>query len=380
MIKGLLLALAVQTVPFDGGTAEVRHLASLEFPWSMCVLPDGKLLVSEKPGRLRIYDNGQLSAPIAGVPKVVYKDQGGLQGIARDPNFASNRLIYLYYVEADPSGRRNPRDPWDKRLGPPSKGDDYLLKGGVVARARLDNMTLRDVRVIWRQTPKKVGRGHFGGRLIFAPDGTLFITSGDRMRFSPAQDRSSNLGKIVRIKTDGTIPQDNPFVGRTDVRPDIWSLGVRNPLGGAIHPRTGKLWVHEMGPWGADELNLALPGRNFGWPVVSNGRHYDGSAIPDPDTNKAFHASQVFWNPVISPSGMIFYKGALFPKWRGNILIGGLSSKSLVRVKLEGNTVRQEERIVLHKRIRDVCEAPDGSILLLTDDKAGELLRLTPGP
>lgn len=380
MLASLLVALSIQqSVPVNGGSIRVERLANLEFPWSMCFLPDGALLISEKPGRLRIYRDGALGQPINGVPKVVYKGQGGLEGITRDPKFATNHLLYLYFVEADPSGRRNPNDPWDKRLGQESKDDDNLLKGGAVARARLDGNTLSNVKVIWRQTPKKLGRGHFGGRLVFAPDGTLFITSGERQRFTPAQDMNSNLGKIVRINTDGTIPKNNPFVTKRNARSDIWSLGHRNPLGAAINPSTGQLWVNEMGPWGGDELNISLPGKNFGWPVVSSGQHYNGDSIADPDTHPQFQRSQVFWNPVISPSGMIFYTGKLFPKWQGNVFIGGLSSQSLVRIRIEGNIVREEERIVLHKRIRDVCQAPDGSIYLLTDEENGELLRLTPG-
>ena len=225
-----------------------------------------------------------------------------------------------------------------------------------------------------------IGRGHYGGRLAFAPDGKLFITSGDRQRFEPAQDLAGNLGKVVRINADGSIPEDNPFVGKKGARPDIWSLGHRNPLGAAINPSTKQLWIHEMGPRQGDEINVPEPGKNYGWPIVSNGDNYDGSVIPDHSTRPEFAAPLTYWYPAISPSGLIFYTGTLFADWRGNALLGSQSTETLVRLTLDGNTVKAEERIPLHRRIRDVVQAPDGSVLLLTDAKDGELLRLTPVP
>jgi glucose/arabinose dehydrogenase len=232
--------------------------------------------------------------------------------------------------------------------------------------------------VIWRQEPKTIARGHFGHRLVFGRDGTLFITSGDRMRFDPAQDLSSNLGKVVRINRDGTIPKDNPFVGKSGAREDNWTLGHRNMLAAVVHPTSGHLWVFEMGPLGGDEMNLIERGRNYGWPVVSNGDNYDKSPIPDHSTKSEFEAPVRWWTPVISPSGAMVYDGSLFP-WRGNIVVGGLSSKAVIRLSLDGTKVTSEERIDMQRRIRDVIQARDGAVLAITDDKNGELLRLTPG-
>ncbi len=255
---------------------------------------------------------------------------------------------------------------------------DNILRGGVVARARLEGNQLRDVQVIWRQVPKTVGRGHFGNRIIFAPDGKLFITSGERMRFDPAQSLASNLGKVVRINPDGSVPADNPFQGKEGSRGDIWSYGHRNILAAAVDASTGRLWVVEMGPLGGDELNLIERGKNYGWPLVSNGDNYSGPMIPDHPTRREFQAPVRTWTPVISPSGATFYRGALFTGWRGSMLVGGLSSQALVRFSLDGERVAIEERINMGRRIRDVIEAPDGSLLLIIDNKSGDLLRLTP--
>jgi aldose sugar dehydrogenase len=228
--------------------------------------------------------------------------------------------------------------------------------------------------------PKTVGRGHFALRLTFAPNGTLFVTSGERMRFEPAQSLSSNLGKVVRINRDGSTPPDNPYAGRQDARADLWSVGHRNLLAAAVHPPSGQLWVLEMGPQGGDELNVIAAGKNYGWPVVSNGDNYDGSPIPDHPSKKEFEAPVRTWTPVLSPSGMLFYGGALFPSWRGNLLAGGLSSKAIIRLRLDGTRIVDEERIDMKRRIRDVIEAPDGALLVIVDDKKGELLRLSPAP
>jgi len=369
---------ADEVVQTKSGPVKVERLATLVEPWGMAVLPDGRLLVTEKPGRLRLYSEGRLSEPIGGVPAVAYRGQGGLLDVEVDPAFARNGLVYLYYSEAAESQPKDARDVHDPRTGPDFDKEDNLLKGGAVARGRLDGTALRDVQVIWRQVPKTIGRGHFGGRLAFAPDGKLFITSGDRQRFDPAQDLASNLGKVVRIDPDGSIPQDNPFAKKDGARPDIWSLGHRNPLGAAIHPTTKALWIHEMGPWHGDEINVPEAGKNYGWPIVSNGDNYDGTPIPDHPTRPELVAPLEYWRPVISPSGLAFYAGGLFKDWRGSLLIGGLSSEALIRLTLEGNVVKSEERIGLRRRVRDVVEAPDGAVLLLTDAKDGELLRLTP--
>jgi aldose sugar dehydrogenase len=386
VVAATLPVLAVaQTRPGDvtvkpTNSVRIEKLATLEFPWGMALLPDGRLLVTEKPGRLRIFANGKLSAPLENVPKVTYiqkpSEQGGLLDVAVDPDFAQNRRIYLSYSEEAP--QKTPQaETDDRRFAGFLDLKDNRLMGGAVTRATLDGNRLADTQVIWRQEPKTIGRGHFGHRLVFGRDGTLFITSGDRMRFDPAQSPAASLGKVVRINRDGSIPKDNPFVGKPDARGDIWSLGHRNMLAAAVHPGTGQLWVGEMGPLGGDELNMVERGANHGWPVVSNGDNYDKSPIPDHNTRPEFKAPVRTWTPVISPSGALFYDGTLFP-WRGNLIMGGLSSKALIRLTVDGAKVTGEERIDMQRRIRDVVQASDGALLVITDDKSGELLRLTP--
>ncbi|HEX7330441.1 MAG TPA: PQQ-dependent sugar dehydrogenase [Pyrinomonadaceae bacterium] len=376
-----------QTTPPDvvtssAGNIRIERLATLELPWGMALLPDGRLLITEKPGRLRIWANGKMSEPVQGVPKVVYRgtpsEQGGLLDVEIDPDFARNNLVYLSYSEAAEQQPADARETGDPRFGALDTSDT-IVRGGAVARGRLDGNQLRDVQVIWRQVPKTIGRGHFGNRIVFAPDGKLFITSGERMRFDPAQSLASNLGKVVRINSDGSIPNDNPFVGKTDALGDIWSYGHRNMLSAAIEPSSGRLWVVEMGPLGGDELNLVERGKNYGWPIVSNGDNYNNSPIPDHPSHKEFQNPVRSWSPVISPSGAFFYTGSLFPGWRGSLLAGGLSSKALVRLTLNaGGTIDIEERIDMKRRIRDLIQAPDGAILVIVDDKSGDLLRLTP--
>ena len=379
----LPIVTVAQTQPTGASTAagavRTDQLATLEFPWGMALLPDGRVLITEKPGRLRIFANGALSAPVENVPAVAYRpkpgEQGGLLDVAVDPEFQTSQRIFLSYSEEAPQTTPQAHTP-DPRFTNLDVSDTRLM-GGVVASARLDGTRLTDVKVIWRQEPKTIARGHFGHRLVFGKDGTLFITSGDRMRFDPAQDLASNLGKVVRINTDGSAPKDNPFVGKPGAREDLWSVGHRNVLAAAVHPATGQLWVVEMGPLGGDELNLVERGANFGWPVVSDGDNYDKSAIPDHATRPEFKAAVKTWTPVISPSGALFYNGSLFP-WRGQLIVGGLSSKALIRLTLDGAKVTSEERIDMQKRIRDVLETADGALLVLTDDAKGELLRLTP--
>jgi glucose/arabinose dehydrogenase len=357
---------------------QIEKLATLEFPWGLALLPDGRILVTEKPGRLRIFDKGKLSAPIANVPKVAYRaspsEQGGLLDVAVDPDFVTNSHLYLSYSEEAPE--KGPMDTGDPRFGTHNTNDDRVM-GGAVMRARLDGERLADTKVIWRQEPKTVGRGHFGHRLVFGRDGMLFITSGERMRFDPAQSLSSTLGKVIRINRDGTVPNDNPFAGQSGARGEIWSIGHRNMLAAAVHPSTGQLWVVEMGPLGGDELNLIERGANYGWPVVSDGDNYDKSPIPDHKTKPEFKAPQKTWTPVISASGALFYEGPLFP-WRGDLILGGLSSKALIRLTLDGQTVKSEQRIDMQRRIRDVLQLGDGALLVITDDAKGELLKLTP--
>ncbi|HEX2268171.1 MAG TPA: PQQ-dependent sugar dehydrogenase [Pyrinomonadaceae bacterium] len=368
------------TVSSSVGNIRIERLATLELPWGMALLPDGRLLITEKPGRLRIWANGRMSEPVQGVPKVVYRgteeDQGGLLDVAIDPDFARNSLVYLSYVEAAEQQSPDLGETGEARFRDMDTSDN-IVRGGVVARGRLDGNQLRDVQVIWRQVPKTLGRGHFGNRMVFAPDGKLFITSGERMRFEPAQSLASNLGKVVRINSDGSIPTDNPFVGTANARGDIWSYGHRNMLSAAFDP-SGRLWIVEMGPLGGDELNLIERGKNYGWPIVSNGDNYNGSPIADHTTRKDLQAPIRSWNPVISPSGALFYKGTLFQGWSGSLLAGGLSSQSIVRLTLDGDRVRFEEWIAMQRRIRDLIEMPDGAILVIVDDKRGDLLRLTP--
>lgn len=331
-------------------------VTTFDEPWAMTFLPDGRMLVTEKPGRLYIVSqDGRKSAPLAGVPKVAYAGQGGLMDVVIHPGFASNRFVYLSYSEPDGKG----------------------LSGTAVARGRLGEKGIDGLQVIWRQEPKVRGDGHFSGRIAFSPDGHMFITSGERQKFDPAQDMNQNLGKIVRLTDTGMIPSDNPFYDQGRIRAQIWTLGHRNLLGIAFDAQ-GRLWSHEMGPRGGDEFNLIVRGRNYGYPTVSNGDHYSGLPIPDHDTRPDFEAPKVSWTPVISPAGLVIYSGAMFPAWRGSALIGGLSSESLVRVAIDGDTAREIERFDMGSRIREVEQGPDGAVWLLEDKAGGRLLKLTP--
>lgn len=382
----LLAQTAATTPPPDAvnsvaGPLRIERLATLEYPWGMALLPDGRVVITEKPGRLRIWANGRLSEPVQGVPKVVYRgkeDQGGLLDVEADPDFARNGILYLSFVEAADEQSDDVVETGEARFGEFLDLTDNIIRGGAVARARLDGNQLRDLNVIWRQEPKTVGRGHFGNRILIGPGNTLFITSGERMRFEPAQSLTGNLGKIVRINRDGSIPRDNPFAGKEKSRDDIWSYGHRNILAAAIDPSSDKLWAFEMGPLGGDELNLIQSGKNYGWPLVSNGDNYFSSPIPDHPTRRELQGPVRTWTPVISPSGAFFYTGSLFPAWRGSVLVGGLSSQSIIRLTFDGERVANEERIYMRRRIRDLLQAPDGAILAIVDDKSGHLLRITP--
>lgn len=354
-------AMAAEAAP--GDDFAITEVAEFDSPWAMTFLPDGRLLVTEMAGALRLHDLASNSTgTISGVPEVTHVTQGGLGDVVLHPQFDSNQLVYISYVE---------------------RGDDGL--GGVVARARLalDDQgggALEDIEVIWRQTPKKSGGGHFGYRIIFDSDGTLWISSSERQEFDPAQDMDSNLGKIVRLNDDGSVPTDNPFADDGDVAAQVWSLGHRNILGMAFDA-DGQLWAHEMGPRGGDELNRIEKGANYGYPIVSNGDHYDGTPIPNHDTRPEFNEPVITWTPVISPAGFVIYDGDLFPDWNGSGFIGGLSSMSLVRVEFDGESAHEAQRFDMQRRIREVEQGPDGAIWLLEDGMrggGGALLKLTP--
>ncbi|HXH08210.1 MAG TPA: PQQ-dependent sugar dehydrogenase [Alphaproteobacteria bacterium] len=346
--------------PVDGALHVEIVVRGLEHPWALEFLPDGRLLVTERPGRLRIVDqDGRLSEPLAGVPQVLARGQGGLLDVALDPNFADNRLVYLSYAEPGEGG----------------------TAGTAVARGHLSDGGLEDVRVIYRQQPKVRGRNHFGSRLVFAPDGTRFVTLGERFDYSEqAQDLSSGLGKIMRINPDGSVPKDNPFVGRAGAQPEIWSYGHRNIQSAALHPQTNQLWIVEHGARGGDELNRVEPGKNYGWPVIAYGVHYSGAKIGEGTAMPGMEQPVYYWDPAIAPSGMIFYTGEAFPEWRGSILIGSLRPGLLVRLTLEDGRVTREERYLadLDSRIRDVRQGPDGLLYLVTDHRNGRLLRVLP--
>jgi glucose/arabinose dehydrogenase len=333
----------------------------LAHPWSLAFLPDGRMLVTERPGRLRYVDaKGALSAPIANVPAVFAERQGGLLDVVLDPDFGTNSTIYLSYAEAAEDG----------------------TNGTAVARAKLDGMRLADVTVIFRQQPTIKSGHHFGSRLVFDRDGKLFVTLGDRnSERDSAQDLGTHLGKIVRITKDGKVPADNPYVGKDGVLPEIWSYGHRNLQGAALHPGTGRLWTHEHGPRGGDEINIAEPGRNYGWPVITYGREYHGPAIGEGSAKAGMEQPLHYWVPSIAPSGMAFHSGHGFPVWKDQLFVGALAAKQLVRLELAADgTVRSEERIAIEGRVRDVREGPDGALYLVTDEDAGRILRVVPAP
>jgi aldose sugar dehydrogenase len=331
----------------------------LRNPWALEFLPDGRILVTERPGRLRIVDrSGRVSAPLGGVPAVEANGQGGLLDVALDPGFADNRLVYVSFAEPGEGGA-----------------------GTAVARGRLGEGRLEDVRVIYRQQPKVEGSSHFGSRLVFTGDGKLFVTQGDRADYrEEAQDLSNLIGKVVRINPDGSVPDDNPFVGRQGARPEIWSYGHRNAQAATLHPETGQLWTVEHGARGGDELNHPEAGRNYGWPVITYGVSYSGFKIGEGTAKEGMEQPVYYWDPVIAPSGMLFYTGDALPGWKGSVLIGSLRG-ALVRLELAGGKVVREERYQdgeLGSRIRDVRQGPDGLVYLVTDEGDGRVLRVLP--
>lgn len=340
----------------------VEKVVDLEHPWALTFLPDGAMLVTERPGRLRRIDvDGRVSAPISGVPDVYVDGQAGLLDVALSPTFAQDRLVYLAFAE--PSLRGN-------------------KCGTAVARGRLEGDALRDVKVIYRQEPKLSSGTHVGARLVFDDAGFLFVTQGENRVAEAAQDLGRLQGKLVRIRPDGGIPDDNPFVGRAGARPEIWSYGHRNMQGAALHPVTRRLWTSEHGPMGGDELNIPEPGRNYGWPVITHGVDYSGAKV----TGSVGKAADGMEPPhhvwAVSPalSGMLFYSGKAFPEWKGDLFLGALAKNALIRLELDGDRIIREERLLTdrHERIRDVREAPDGTIWVLVDDDKGKLLRIQP--
>ena len=354
-------AQAPQSPTPDAAALDARVLTvaeGLDSPWGLAVLPDGSMLVTEKPGRLRRIVGGRVSEPLEGVPQVVARGQGGLLGIALSPDFARDGLVYLSFAEAGEGG-----------------------VGTAVARGRLGERGLEGTAVIWRQQPKVDGPNHWGSRLVFGRDGTLFVTVGDRYSYrDQAQNLSTTLGKVVRINADGTIPADNPFARRDDARPEIWSYGHRNVQSAALHPATGQLWTVEHGARGGDELNRPQGGRNYGWPVITYGVDYSGFRIGEGTARAGMEQPVYYWDPVIAPSGGAFYTGDRFPDWRGNLLVGSLRPGGLVRLELDGDRVTRETRYrsgPLDARIRDVVVA-DGYVYLLQDGRNAKLLRLEP--
>ncbi|HVI30336.1 PQQ-dependent sugar dehydrogenase [Hansschlegelia sp.] len=337
----------------------------LERPWGLAFLPDQRMLVTEKAGRLRLISpDGKVSAPVTGMPKVDARGQGGLFDVAISPDFANNRLVYFTFAEAGEGG----------------------VNGTALGRGRLaDNAArLEDVAVIWRQAPKYASTRHFGSRIAFAPDGKLFVTTGERSddQFRvKAQALDETLGQVVRLEPDGAPAADNPFAGRADAKPEIWSYGHRNIQGAAIEPGTGRLWTVEHGPRGGDELNHPEAGKNYGWPVISYGREYSGAKLGEGSEKEGMEQPVYYWDPSIGPSGLVFYTGDAYPGWQGSVFVGGLAIPMLDRLELADGKVVHEERLLedLGERIRDVRQGPDGLLYLLTDSDDGRVLRLKPG-
>lgn len=351
--------LQARTFPSSAGALKVDVVAEgLAHPWSLAFMPDGNMLVTERPGRMRIVTpEGKIMPPIENVPAVYTTGQGGLLDVILHPQFKQNRILYFAYAEGDE----------DKA-------------STAVASARLKDNALEEVNVIFRQMPKVSGPNHWGARLVLDDDEKLYIALGERYNQSEkAQDLSTHMGKVVRIETDGSLPKDNPFAGDENVMPEIWSYGHRNMQGAALHPKTKALWTHEHGPRGGDEVNIIQPGRNYGWPEASYGSHYSLLPIPDDHTKRGFTEPVYKWNPSIAPSGMLFYGGKQFPDWQGDLFVGALAGQMLVRLDVQEGKIVEEEQLLkeLHARIRDVREGPDGYIYLLTDSPEGRILRLS---
>lgn len=358
-----LASATAQTVTSSAGPLRVETIArGLDHPWGLAFLPDGRMLVTERPGRLRLVGrDGTLSPPLAGVPKVFARGQGGLLDIALDRDFASNATVYFCFAEPGEGGART------------SLGRARLAAEGTPA--------LEDVAVIFRQQGPLSTSNHFGCRVVQARDGNLFLAMGDHFtQRDEAQNLANHIGKIVRIRPDGSVPSDNPFVGKQGARPEIWSYGHRNIQGAALHPETGALWIHEHGARGGDEINIPEAGKNYGWPVITYGVDYSGAKIGVGTAKEGMEQPIHYWVPSIAPSGMAFYTGDLFPAWKGDLFVGALAGQLVARLDLDGRKVTDEERLLrnLGARIRDVRQGPDGALWLLTDAGDGRLLRVTP--
>lgn len=362
----MIRTLLILTIAVLGKTAQAdtpfatEPVATFDQPWALAFLPDGRMLVSERGGNLwMVGPTGEKLSQVGGLPSVDYGGQGGLGDVALHPQFGTNRLVYWSYAEAGERG----------------------VRGAAVARGRLvadgGSATIEDVEVIWRQVPKVSGRGHYGHRLLFDREGYLFVSSGERQKFTPAQNLDENLGKILRLTDDGQPAEGNPFAAQGGVAAEVWSYGHRNPLG-IDFDASGQLWNVEMGPAGGDELNRVVAGNNYGYPIVSNGNHYSGRRIPDHDTRPEFAAPKAWWTPVISPGDLMIYTGTLFPEYVGDAFIAGLSARGIVRVELGEDEAREVERFPMGKRIRGVVQGPAGAIWVLEDGRRGRLLRLTP--
>jgi glucose/arabinose dehydrogenase len=346
----------------SAGQLDVQTVATgLVNPWSLAFLPDGRMLVTERPGRIRIVtQKGQLSPPLKGVPEAWASGQGGMLDVIIDKSFAQNGIVYFCFAERASGGGRT-----------------------AVARAKLDdgNDRLEDVKIIFRQDGPLSSGNHYGCRIVQASDGNLFVTLGEHFTYrDEAQNLGNHLGKLIRIAPDGSAPKDNPFVGRADARPEIWSYGHRNAQGLAVNPATGDLWEIEHGPRGGDEVNIIGKGKNYGWPVIGYGIDYNGAKIHESTARPGMEQPIKYWVPSIAPSGMAFCNAKLFPKWSGSLFTGALAGRMLVRLSLDGNAVTGEERLLqdLNERIRDVRQGPDGALWMLTDNSAGRILRVSP--
>jgi aldose sugar dehydrogenase len=368
LLMPLLAACGVDAERDNSGAAQqpaslpfqVQVVADFESPWAMTFLPDGRMLITERSGILYVLSqDGKQRNRVDGIPAVSAEGQGGLMDVVLHPGFTQNRLVYFSYSAAGQGG-----------------------KGVVLARGTFTDgqqPVLQKVETLFRASPYVEGDGHFAGRIAFSTDGHLFFTNGERQKFDPAQDPKATLGKVLRLKDDGTPAQGNPLAAK-GFHPAVWSYGHRNQLGIAFDA-SGNLWEQEMGPEGGDEVNLILPGRNYGYPIVSDGDHYDGKPIPDHDTRPEFEKPKVVWTPVISPAGLMIYSGKLWPRWKGDLFIGGLSTKALIRVDVDGTTAQKGDEWPMGERIREPEEGPDGAIWLLEDgrrDGQGRLLKLTP--